>query len=271
MASSSTLTIGQQSLFAGLPRTAAQHTPSLHHTSSTSRPTPQISSQWSGNNSPTSPVNPAGVVGMHESQGPVSYVSPQPTLERSSSSAHRRRPSQQRGKPSGNGNRMQSRQNTEASEVSPVLADPGALDPNELQQSRVDQFYGHGSGVGRSRSDLQNAFPDRNRSRRNVGGQGSRELVIREPDFAATETCAGHDLTRADFDDNDEGKYWSEGRRHNRGASRMSVFIIFCSLANVDGGSALDVGDRHDRGGPSRNPSRGYIHLALLRRFITFG
>ena len=183
---------------------------------------------------------------MDESQGPVSYVSPQATLERSSSSAHRRRPSQQRGKSSGNSNRMQSRQNTEASEVSPVLADPGASDPNELQQSRVDQFYGHGSGAGRSRPDLQNSFPDRNRSRRNVAGQGSR-------------------------DGNDEGMYWSQGSQHTRGASRMfSAFAFPCSLANVDAGSALTLGDGHNRGGPSRNPSRRYFHLLLLRRFITF-
>ena len=157
---------------------------------------------------------------MHEKQGPGSYVSSQMTLQRSPSGANYRRPGQQWTVPS----RMQPRQNTEASQVSPVVADPEAYDLNELQQSRVDQFYDHGSGAGQSRPDLQRTPSSRNRSRRHVGGQGFRESFISELSFAAADTCVGHDLTIPDLDDNDEGRYWAEGRRHNRGASRMFFF-----------------------------------------------
>ena len=213
-------------------------------------------------------MNHAGGVEMHENQGPGSYESPQTTLQRFSPSAHRRSRSQQQGKSSGNSNLVQSRQNMVASEVSPVLVDPGTSDPDELLQSRVDQFYGHGSEAGRSRSDLQNTFPNRNRSKRGVSGQGSRELSVRELVFAAAKPCVGHDLTRTHEDDDDEGRYWSEGRRENRGASRMFFITLHCSLADVDGGSVLNVGDGYNRGGPSRNPSRTYFLLVSLWRLI---
>ena len=172
--SPSTLTITQQPLPAGLQKTAAQRSPSVRNTISTNpRSTPQISSQRSDYNSPASLVNHVGGMGMHENQGPGSYVSPQTTMQRSPSGTHHRRPSQQRGKSSGDVNRIQSRQNTEVSEVSPVLPDPGIYDPN-------DQFYGQTGGAGMSRTDLRNAIGNRNGSKRDVGGQGSRELSVRE-------------------------------------------------------------------------------------------
>ena len=189
-------------------------------------------------------------------------------LQRSPPGAHHRRPSQQQGKPSGNVDQMRSRRNTEASEVSPVLPNPDVYDPNELQQGRVDPFYGQTSGAGKSRTDLQRTLSSRNNSRRNVGGQGSRELSIRELIFTAAKTCGGHYLTRISADEDEEGRYWSEGRRENRGASRMFFITLHCSLADVDGGSVLNVGDGYNRGGPSRNPSRAYFRLVSLWRLI---
>ena len=240
-------------------------------TLTTSHPTAQISSQQPGHKSPAPPVNYAGGVGVHESQGPGPHVPPQAASQRSSSGAPHRRPSQQRGKSSGNINRIQSRQNTEVSEVSPVLPRHGAYNPNELQQSRVDQFDGLGSGTRESPSDLQKALSSRNRSRTNVGGQGSRESFVHGLVFTAPKTYLGNDPIRTDFDDNDQGRYWSERRRHNRGASRVYIIIIFpCSVADVDGGSNFNVGDGDNRGGPSQNPSRGYSHFVLLKKFVTF-
>ena len=209
---------------------------------------PLIPSAFLGSSPP--PMDHAG-----GSRGPGSYAPPQTTLQRSPSGTHHRSPSQQGGKSSGNVNRIQSRQNTEISEISPVLPDPGVHGPNS-------RFYGQTGGAGMSRTDLRNALGNKNRSKRDVGGQGSRELSVRELVFAVAETCAGLDLNQINLDNMGE-------RSHNRGASSASSFLNPpCFLANVAGGSAVNAGSGHNRGGTSRNPSRAYFHLVSLWRFI---
>jgi hypothetical protein len=47
------------------------------------------------------------------------------------------------------------------------------------------------------------------------------------------------------------------------------LFIFPHSLADGDAGSAFNLGDGINRGATSRNPSRAYLSLVLLRRLIT--
>ncbi|KAF9789483.1 kinase-like domain-containing protein [Thelephora terrestris] len=229
---SSTLTIGQRAMFAGLPRASAQRSPSPHNTISTiSRPMPQISSQWSDHNSPASSVDHVGGLEMQGSQRAGSNGTPQTTSQAPLPGADYPRSAEQRGKPNGAVNRIQSRQDTEASEASPVLADPGAPDPNE--QGQVVQLDGRTGGVGNSRTILRDTPGTRNAPERDVGGQGS-----------------GVDPNHINLDDKDEGKYLSEGRRDNRSTSR----------------STLKLGDRSNGGGASINSSRAYLDLVLSTR-----
>ncbi|KAF9642667.1 kinase-like protein [Thelephora ganbajun] len=238
--SSSTLSIGQQSLLATLPKTTAKHSPSLHSTISTaSRPAPQVSSQLSEYSSdPVPPANRGGGAGMHLSHEGGPYGSSQVTSQDPPSGTDYYRPSEQQGgQLSGRMSRRPSRRSTAASEPSsPMPTDPHPFDFTELQKSQV---YGHTGGAGKSHVSLKNTLGDRNRSKKDVSGKGSRELSVRELVFTVAETGLGLDLNR-DLDDNGEGKYWSEGRRDNHGGSR----------------SVLKLGDGYSQGGPSRNPSR---------------
>ncbi|KAF9644873.1 kinase-like protein [Thelephora ganbajun] len=224
--SSSTLSIGQQSLFATLPETTAKHSPSLHKTISTaSRPTPQISSQLSEYSSDlVSPASRGGGAGTHLSHKVEPYGTSQvPSQDPPSGTDYYRPGEQQGGQPNGRMSRRQSRRSTAASEPSsPMPNDPHQFDLDELQKSQANQAYGHTGGAGKSHVSLKNTLGDRNRSKKDVSGKGFRL-----------------DLNR-DLDDNGEGKYWSEGRRDNRGGSR----------------SVLKLGDGYNQGGPSRNPSR---------------
>ena len=152
---------------------------------------------------------------------------------------------------------MQSHQDTEASEEYIVLAGLSTPDSNELQQDRVDQFYGHTGRVGKYRTGIQNTFG--NRLKRDVIGKSSRELFICELVFATAETCIG--LEHIASGDNAKGKYLSERRPDTCGTSCLFfVFYLSWLLANVDGGSAHHLGDRHNQGTTSQHPSRVHFH-----------
>ena len=102
--------------------------------------------------------------------------------------------------------------------------DPQPFDYGELQKGQTrNQVYGLADGTGKSHPDLQNTRGGRTASRRDVSGKGSRKLLIRNAVFAIADNGVEFDLNR-DLDNNNEGKYWSEGPRDNRGASRMSPF-----------------------------------------------
>ncbi|KAF9644348.1 kinase-like protein [Thelephora ganbajun] len=221
--SSSTLSIGQLSLFATLPKTTAKRSPSLRNTiSTTSRPTPQISSQLLEYSSdPVPPASHGGGAGTHLSHKVEPYGSSQVTSQDPPSGTDYHHPGEQQGgQLGGRMSRRPSRRSTAVSEPSsPMPTDPHPFDFNELQKT---QAYGHTGGAGKSHVSLKNTLGDRNRSKKDVSGKGSRL-----------------DLNR-DLDVNGEGKYWSEGRRDNRGGSR----------------SVLKLDDGYNQGGPSRNPSR---------------
>lgn len=92
------------------------------------------------------------------------------------------------------------------------------------QRSQGEQVYSHMGGAGGSRAELQNPLGDRNKSRQNVSDNGSCELSVRALMFALAQTGTGLD---PNYGDSGEGNYWSEGRRDNRGASRMPFFFRF--------------------------------------------
>ena len=80
--------------------------------------------------------------------------------------------------------------------------------------------------------------------------------------FAVAETCAGLDLNQINLDNMGEGS-------HNRGASSASAFLNPPSfLADIAGGSAVNIGGGYSRGGTSQNPSRAYFHFVSLWRLI---
>jgi len=104
--------------------------------------------------------------------------------------------------------------------------DPQLFDRDELQKGQVhthNQVYGPAGGTWKSHTDLQSSRGGRTTSRINVSDKGSRKSRIREVIFAIVDNGVGLDLNH-DLGDNDEGKYWSEAQRDNRGASRMSPF-----------------------------------------------
>lgn len=151
--SSSNLTIGQQSLFAGLPTTAA----SLKNTiSTTSRLTPQTTSQELDYSSPASPVSQSEHGRMHENQKPRPHVQPSESIGR--------RPSRKYTGPS--------------EPPTPLPVDPHQHGYDELHKAQARNVYGHTRGAGTSRTDIQNTLHDKDRPRRDVGDKGSRELFI---------------------------------------------------------------------------------------------
>jgi hypothetical protein len=140
--------------------------------SATPSPTPQISSQRFDPSNPNAPVNHVGLTA-HESQrtGPHG-VSREPSRV-PSSWADRYHPGEQRGNSNVNALPIQ-RQDTAASDISPVPKDPGA--PGHMEPS---QPYGRTSGgAGKPYPDLQNTLVSRNRSKRDVSGKGSREFMF---------------------------------------------------------------------------------------------
>lgn len=217
----STLTIGQQSLFSTLPTTAAKnHPPPQNVISTASRSTQQDSPQRSDYSS--YPASPVSHVGMYESQRTKPYDSSQATLQHPPSGMDHPRPGEKQDQPNGRISRRPSRRNTATSEPSPMPVDPHPFNFDELLKGQVGQVYGQTGGAGKSHISLKNTLGDRNRSRKDVSGKASRL-----------------DLNHGS-DGNDEGKYWSDGQRGNRGASRSGL--------NLDHG--------YNPGGSSRNPSR---------------
>ena len=76
-----------------------------------------------------------------------------------------------------------------------------------------------------SRTSFQGTHRDRNASRRDVDGRGSRGSTTRGLVFVIADTGIESDL-HGDLDDNDEGKYRSGDRRNNRGPPRMLPALI---------------------------------------------
>jgi hypothetical protein len=162
--SSSTLTIGQQSLFAALPGTAASHPYLLRHVASTaSRLTAQIPSQRSNHAIDTL------------------YTEHQ---ELPSDADHRRSGDQQGGRVS----RKPSRRSTGGSEpASPMPIDPEPFDFNTLKNGLAQhQVYGSPSGAGKSRTNSQS----------NLGA--SRMLLVLIFPYSAPDTCGGSVLNIGD-------------------------------------------------------------------------
>ena len=120
-----------------------------------------------------------------------------------------------------------------------------------------------------SRTNVQGTHGDRNASKRDVSGRGSRGSTASGLVSAITDTGVELDLLD-DLDDNDEGRYQTGDRRHNRGATRMFPALIPPDLApDMSGGSVLNIGDRHHQGGHVRNPSRAFFRLVVFLRLTT--
>lgn len=138
--SSSTLTIGQQSLFAALPKSAAKYPSSTHNTNpSTSRASTQIPPQRPDYGGPSSPGRHSGGGGVHGQQSePI--------------------------------NRRPSRKGTGTSEPpTPVPTDLHPYNYDRLREVQADAVSTHTGKVRKSHTDLQNTL-SRNRSKRTVGG-----------------------------------------------------------------------------------------------------
>lgn len=196
----STLTIGQQPLFAGLPKSAAKYAASLQNTlSTTPRSTPQNSYQRS------------------------EYTASQTTLQDLSSAPTYHRPDEQKqGRQNEFISQNPSRKSTGPSEPSPLPIDPHPYEYDKLRDGQPGQVYGHAVvGVRKSRTDLPNTPGDRNRSRRDVSDQYSREQSICDIALGVPETLTGHDPNR-DSEGNDEGKYGSDRKRGS--GSRTLLF-----------------------------------------------
>jgi hypothetical protein len=151
--SSSTLTIGQQSLFAALPGTTASHPYLLRHAVSTaSQLTVQVPPQ--------------------RSNYAVHTLYPE-HQDLPSDADHRRSGDQQGGQPNGRVNRRPSRRGADGSEPSsrmPTATEP--FDFNTPQNGLAQhQVYGYQGGAGKSRTSLRNTLGGNNSSRRNVSSR----------------------------------------------------------------------------------------------------
>jgi len=138
--------------------------------------------------------------------------------------------------------------------------DPGQFNFSEPQTDLArNKVYDHAGGAGGSRTNLQNAIGGRKASKRDVRGNGSRELSVHQPTTLVANTGVGVDPNR-DSEDNGEGKYWHRSRQNNHGPSRMLLVLTLPYLkSDVGEGSALNVGDGYYQGSQSRDPSRAFF------------
>jgi hypothetical protein len=164
---------------------------------------------------------------MYENQNARPHGNSETTLQDLSSGGDHHRPGeQQQNRPNEPISQRPSLKSAGASEPpTPLPEDPHQHENDRQCKGQPGQVYGHTGGVGKSRTELQNNPGDRNRSRRDVSGQDSRELFICELVLDVTETNAGLDLNR-DLKEDGEGKYWYNRQRGGRGASRVSLFEL---------------------------------------------
>ena len=105
--------------------------------------------------------------------------------------------------------------------------DPESFDLDKLQKDRNNnQVYGHEVRAGKSHPDLESTPDSRNASKKDVNGEGSREMSIYELIFAVADTGVGLDLDHG-LEGKDGGRRQSESRQDNYRASRVLPFQSF--------------------------------------------
>ena len=212
LTSPSTLTVGQQQLFAGHTLKVSRP-PSPHNTVSR-----QITPQRSNYSSTTlSPESKGGNTRLDEDEDVRPYTNFQVMVQGPSLDAGDYHSSREQGGQSGGPiSRIPSRRSTGASDT-PI--DPPQSNPDEPRKARArNPANAHPHRAEKSSTNLQSTLGGRNASKRDVRGMDSGKLTTRETTRTDAEITVGVDLNQGL--DGDEGKYWLKKKR-TKGGSRM--------------------------------------------------
>ena len=209
----STLTVGQQELFAGYNLKDSQ--PYNIGSSSSLQITPQTSYYSFTTLSPEGKGRDAG---LDEGEDERPYTSFQVTTQSPSSGADSYHSSKEQGRRSGEHiSRRPSRRSVGVSDSSPMPIDPHQFDPDELRKARArNPTNAHPHETGKSSTNLQSTLGGREVSKRDVHGMYSGKLAIHEIPRTGAEIAVGVDLYQGL--DGDEGKYWLKTQRSERGS-----------------------------------------------------
>ena len=219
-------------------KSTRSHSPSPQKAISSSRRTPQTTSQNSNHRAATLPLEGQGGNAMPNERKKVRpYDRPQVTIQDLLSE-------QQGEQSSGHVRRRPSRRSTAPPESpSSMPIDSQPFDLSELQQGQArNQVHGYLNGAGQSRTNLQNTLGDRNASRTDASGKDSRGLSVR---------------------DDDKGSSRPGVRQNCLETSRMFIVLILVyPVPDPVDGLALNVADATQEGYPNR-PSRNHFRKSF--------